>query len=267
MSGWFEVVDPGVASTVQDHGRPGLAHLGIPASGAVDRRLAALVNRLAGNAEDAAVVETCGSLTIRAGTPLLVATSSELAPLSLAPGEVLRVTPDERRLWHYVAISGGIDVPPVLGSRAADTLSGLGTPPLRPADRLPVGAGPPGAIAIDQAPLAELDDVARVSVGPRAEWFEPTAYGVLTSAEWTVTASSRVGVRLAGPRLERRVTAELPSEGLVRGAIQIPPDGHPVMMLADHPTTGGYPVLAVVHPEDVALVAQHRPGSVLRFRG
>lgn len=267
MSGWFEIVEPGIATTVQDRGRPGLAHLGIPPSGAVDRELAALANRLAGNPEGAAVVETCGNLIIRAGSALLVATSAELAPVSLAPGDVLRVVADTRRLWHYLAVSGGVDVPPVLGSRAADTLSGLGPAPLRAADRVPVGSGAAAGIAIDQAPLPELGDIARVTPGPRAEWFVPSAYELLTGAEWTVTTSSRIGVRLAGPRLERRVPSELPSEGLVRGAIQVPPDGSPVMMLADHPTTGGYPVLAVVHPDDVALVAQHRPGSVVRFRG
>jgi len=106
-----------------------------------------------------------------------------------------------------------------------------------------------------------------VHPGPRVEWFAPGALGELRTATWTVSADvSRVGLRLDGPALRRRLTTELPSEGLLPGAVQVPPDGRPVVMLADHPTTGGYPVLAVVDPGSLATIAQARPGSTVRFR-
>jgi biotin-dependent carboxylase-like uncharacterized protein len=260
------VVRPGVASTIQDAGRPGYAHLGVPGAGWVDGELAALVNRLVGNAPGEAVIETCGTLELRAEQGVLVATSTETAPLSLHAGDTVTVRPGGDRLWHYVAVRGGFAVTPVLGSRSADTLSGLGPAPLAAGDRLPVGADPGTAIDTDRAPLRPLAERARVGAGPRLDWFAPDALDVLTGSPWTVTAVSRVGVRLAGARIERVVAHELPSEGLVRGAIQVPPDGNPVMMLADHPTTGGYPVLAVVHPEDVVVVAQTSAGGRVRFR-
>ena len=99
-----------------------------------------------------------------------------------------------------------------------------------------------------------------------ADWFGEDAVHHLTAAEWTVTAASRVGVRLGGPQLSRTTQAELPSEGLVIGAVQVPPDGQPVVMLADHPTTGGYPVIAVVDEDDVGRLAQRPAGSTVRFR-
>ena len=103
--------------------------------------------------------------------------------------------------------------------------------------------------------------------GPRHDWFAPDALDRLTGSPYIVSPDvSRVGVRLDGPPLARRVTAELPSEGLLTGAIQVPADGRPVVMLADHPTTGGYPVLAVVDPDDLPIVVQARPGTALRFR-
>ncbi len=259
------IVTGGIASTIQDQGRPGHAHLGVPASGAVDRALAALVNRLVGNPPDAAVIETCGGIVLRAGRPLLLASSRELAPTSLATGARFTLPVDPDRLWHYIAVRGGIAVPVVLGSRSTDTLSGLGPAPLGDGRQLSIGDDPATPITTDHAPLRADATRARITVGPRADWFEPDAIGILTGADWTVTATNRIGARLAGPVIERVERSELPSEGLVRGAIQIPPDGNPVMMLADHPTTGGYPVLAVVHHDDVALVAQSGPGCRVRF--
>ncbi len=117
-----------------------------------------------------------------------------------------------------------------------------------------------------RAPRA-ADRVVGVWPGPRHEWFEPGALDELTGAAWTVSSdASRVGVRLDGPALRRRVAGELASEGILTGAIQVPPDGRPVVMLADHPTTGGYPVLAVVDPGAIAVIGQARPGTTVRFR-
>jgi biotin-dependent carboxylase-like uncharacterized protein len=261
----IEVVIPGIASTIQDHGRTGYAHLGVSPSGAVDPRLASLTNRLVGNPDESAVIETCGGLLLRFTGAALIATSSELAPVSVGPGETYRPAGDRARLWHYVAVRGGIDVPAVLGSRSSDTLSGLGPEPLAAGRVLQIGAEPQSYVAVDQAPGMQPRDVVRVGPGPRLDWFDPVSFERFVGGAWTVTESSRVGVRLSGVRLARRVARDLPSEGLVRGAVQVPPDGNPVMLLADHPTTGGYPVIAVVHPDDVATVAQTPPGGAVRF--
>ena len=265
MSAAIEVVEAGIASTIQDRGRAGFAHLGVPPSGAVDGRLASLTNRLVGNPEHAAVIETCGGLVVRFTGAALIAGSSELAPLSMSAGATYRVSVNQSHLWQYLAVRGGIDVQPVLGSRSTDTLSGLGPPPLAPGDRLPIGIEPHTLLTVDHAPRAHAGGMVRLSPGPRLDWFDPLSFERFVDAAWTVTDSSRVGVRMSGVRLTRRVAGDLPSEGLVRGAIQVPPDGEPVMLLADHPTTGGYPVIAVVDPDDVANVAQTPPGGAVRF--
>jgi biotin-dependent carboxylase-like uncharacterized protein len=265
MTTTIEVVEAGIATTVQDRGRPGFAHLGIPPSGAVDPGLAALTNRLVGNPPGAALIETCGNFVMRVTATALIATSSELAPFSLAPGERHRVAADPARLWQYVAVRGGIEVTGALGSRSTDTLSGLGPPPLVSGDAIRVGPEPHDPVAVDQAPRPDVAGPARVSPGPRLDWFEPACFERLVAATWVVSDASRIGVRLRGVTLPRRILVDLPSEGLVRGAIQVPPDSDPVMMLADHPTTGGYPVIAVVHPGDLRVVAQTPPGGTVRF--
>ena len=266
MTGEIEIVDAGLATTVQDLGRPGYGHLGVPASGAVDPALVGVLNRLVGNPPNAASIETCGGLVIRALADVLVATSAELAPTSLRPGQLCSVPGGGGRLWQYVAVRGGIQVEQTLGSASTDTLSGLGPAPLGVGDRLLIGDLATDPIVADLAPVAQIVDVARVTVGPRADWFTPDWASVVGRSRWVVTATSRVGVRLHGEPMRRIVTRELPSEGLVRGAVQVPPDGDLVMMLADHPTTGGYPVIAVVHPDDVAVIAQHPAGASIRLR-
>lgn len=263
----IEVVRPGIASTFQDLGRPGLAHIGVGAAGAVDLGLAALVNRLVGNETSAVVIETCGDLELRADAPALVATSADLTPMTLTVGERLVVPAGARgRLWQYVAIRGGFDVPPVLGSASRDTLAGLGPEPLTEGQRLTSRSATGEFTVVDHAPLRELDTVIRIVPGPRQDWFTDASWDELRRVPWTVTTTSRVGARLRGGAIERVDDRELSSEGLVRGAIQVPPGGEPVVMLADHPTTGGYPVIAVVHPDDVAIVGQHSAGSLITFR-
>jgi biotin-dependent carboxylase-like uncharacterized protein len=236
-----------------------------------------------GNDESAAVVEsTAGGLRLRAERTMLVAvprgpppvtvdgrSAPFAAPLTLVPGAVLALGAPEVGLRTYVAVRGGIDVPPVLGSRSTDTLSGLGPAPLAPGDRLPVGALSADEPFVDVAAVARPSSVPvlRVLPGPRRDWLEPAAWTALTTHEWTVTPdSNRVGLRLTGPELRRARAEELPSEGLVPGALQVPPDGAPVLFLADHPVTGGYPVLAVVLTVDLPAAAQLRPGDALRFR-
>jgi biotin-dependent carboxylase-like uncharacterized protein len=277
------VLAPGPLATVQDRGRTGWAAIGVTRSGAADRPAAALANRLVGNDPAAAVVEvTAGGLRVRAERAVLVAVTGAPAPLAvggraaplnapltLHPGTELALGLPPVGLRSYLAVRGGIDVPEVLGSRSTDTLSGLGPAPLRAGDVLPVGALAADEPVVDVAAVRppSADPVVRVLPGPRRDWLQPAAWTALTSGEWTVSPdSNRVGLRLAGPRLSRARDDELPSEGLVPGALQVPPDGAPVLFLADHPVTGGYPVAAVVVTADLPAVAQLRPGDVLRFR-
>lgn len=266
MAAVIEIVQAGMSSTIQDQGRPGWAHLGIAPSGAVDPALAAMVNRLVGNPETAPVIETVGGLTLRAHGPTVMASSAAIGPQTLRAGEGYTVDPHPDRVWQYVALRGGVIVEPVLGSCATDTMAELGPAPLRPGDRLRLGPDPQTLVISDFGVTAPLGHTVRVWPGPRADWFDPRWASALIRGPITVQSLSRVGVRLDAPPMARTQHGELPSEGLIRGAIQVPPSGELVMMLADYPTTGGYPVLAVVHPDDVAIVAQHRPGTRLHFQ-
>jgi allophanate hydrolase subunit 2 len=186
---------------------------------------------------------------------------------------VLEVGAATRGVRSYVGLSGGVDAEPVLGSRATDLLSGLGPAPLRDGDRLPLGVagapGPDGFVpAVDaarwQAPPQEL--VLPVVFGPRADWFTDDALRGLVSRTYRVSpASNRIGLRTEGPALDRADGGELPSEGMPSGAVQVPPEGRPVLFLADHPVTGGYPVIGVVADEALPGAAQAPPGTPVRF--
>ncbi len=276
------VVRAGALTTVQDTGRPGHAHLGVPRSGALDAPAAALANRLVGNPPEAAVVETTlNGVAVRprsavtaavTGAPCAVTVDGRPAPWSapvqVPAGAVLDVGPAALGLRSYVAFAGGIVVDPVLGSRSTDLLSGLGPAPLTDGTVLPLGAPMNLHARVDVAPQpsppSEL--LLRVTLGPRDDWFTPEAVRTFTSRAYQVSpASNRIGLRTRGPALERSVSGELPSEGMVLGAVQVPPDGRPVVFLADHPTTGGYPVIAVVRPEDLPSAAQAVPGTPVRF--
>jgi biotin-dependent carboxylase-like uncharacterized protein len=189
------------------------------------------------------------------------------APVILRAGEELALGLPPVGLRSYVAVRGGVDVPAVLGSRSTDRLSGLGPAPLTAGDRLPVGGLAGEEPVVDVAPVRWPEPVLRVLPGPRRDWLTDRAWADLTGAPWTVSSDSdRVGLRLTGPRLAWARDDELPSEGLVPGAVQVPPDGAPVLFLADHPVTGGYPVLAVVTRADLPAAAQLRPGDTLTFR-
>jgi biotin-dependent carboxylase-like uncharacterized protein len=273
------VLGSGPLTTVQDCGRPGQAALGIGRSGAADRGAAALANRLVGNPAGAAVLEvTLGGLAVRAGADLLVVTTgarcpggpAHNAPVRLAAGAQLRLGMPERGLRTYLAVRGGIDAPPVLGSRSTDLLSGLGPAVVAAGDVLPVGSTTLPMPGVDVAPVPDPpagELTLPVLVGPRADWFTADAWSTLAGAGYTVTSeSNRIGLRLDGPALERARPGELPSEGMVRGALQVPPSGTPVLFLADHPVTGGYPVIGYVADDSVDACAQLRPGQSLRFR-
>jgi biotin-dependent carboxylase-like uncharacterized protein len=273
----LEVVTVGMLATIQDRGRAGYAHLGVPRSGAVDPPAHGLANRLVGNDSGAAAVELAhGRFTARFEASAFVAVTGAPAPVWVdgraeAFGVPVRVSHSLRigapmaGVYTYVAVQGGVDVAPVLGSRSTDTLSGLGPPPLRVGDRLAFGTSTTPA-SVDFSPLVRAvgDEIrVRVRSGPRDDWFDDHLVG----REYRVGAANRIGVRLTGLPVRRRDARELPSEGLVSGAIQIPGDGLPIVFLADHPTTGGYPVIGVVHPEDLPLLAQARAGARVVFCG
>jgi biotin-dependent carboxylase-like uncharacterized protein len=253
----------GLLTTVQDGGRPGLARYGVPPSGAADPRSLAAGNALVGNAPDAAALEASVlGPVLRITVPALVALTGAV---TLEPREVerLELGPFTRGARAYVCVRGGIDVEPALGSRSTDLLTGLGRPPLRDGDELRIGPEPETRPQPVEPPELPSEPVLRVLPGPRDEWF--ASLEPLFAQPWRVSASSnRVGVRLHGPPLARRIEGELLSEGLVTGAIQVPPSG-PILLLNDHPTTGGYPVAAVVVRDDLWLAGQLAPGASVRF--
>lgn len=285
----LEVLSPGPLALVEDLGRIGLADIGVGRSGAADRRSFALGARLLAQDERSAALEvTFGGLRARAHGDLLVALTGAPAPAAvqgraggehgvgydgpfpLHDGETLVLETPGVGLRTYLSVRGGIDVPPELGSRSTDVLSGLGPAPLRAGDLLPVGPPPPRFPEVDVAPTPPITHdplVLRVSLGPRDDWLADPAD--LTRTTWVVSPDSdRVGVRLAGGEVLRhpsRIGAELPSEGVVRGAIQLPADGRPVLFLADHPVTGGYPVVGVLVANDVDRLAQAVPGQHIRL--
>ncbi|WP_113699876.1 biotin-dependent carboxyltransferase family protein [Nonomuraea lactucae] len=285
----LEVLAPGPMTTVQDLGRPGHGHLGVGPSGAADRGSLRLANRLLANPEGAAALEvTFGGLRVTARGDLLIALSGAPCPATVTgadgrkrqlghnaverfpDGATLRLGAPGRGLRTYLAVRGGLDLPPVLGSLATDTLAGLGPPRPAPGSLLPVGPPPERFPAVDHAPVADPacgDLLLHLLAGPRDDWFVPEALESLCAEPYQVTAeSNRVGMRLRGPVLERAREGELPSEGMVPGALQVPPSGQPTLFLADHPLTGGYPVIAVVCARDVDRAAQARPGQRIRFR-
>jgi KipI family sensor histidine kinase inhibitor len=283
---WVEVVQPGPLTTIQDLGRGGLAHLGVPTSGAADQVSLRLANALVGNDENEACLEvTLGRLALRFGFDAVVALTGAPAPIHGGPehqapfgvpaGSLLRLGAPPTGLRSYLAIRGGVAVPPVLGSRSTDVLSGLGPRPLRPGQRLPVGR--PRSLlnhALGHSPAGSAGATSsgagvvglRVVAGPRDDWFTPMAMTDLASGSYEVTtASNRSGLRLAGPPLRRIRESELPSEGMAAGSLQVSHDGQPILLLADHPTTGGYPVIGVVISADLGVAAQLRPGQRIRF--
>ncbi|MEU2244335.1 biotin-dependent carboxyltransferase family protein [Streptomyces sp. NPDC018338] len=281
----FAVVRAGALTTVQDLGRTGYAHLGVPRSGALDPGAVRLLNRLVGNvggSEGAAVLETtldgcalrprCAVTVAVGGAPCPVRVDGGPAAWGTAvrvpAGSLLEVGAAVRGLRSYVAFGGGVAVEPVLGSRSTDLLSGLGPAPLAEDAVLPLGADTVVRTPVDAPPWPGPPEelVLRVRLGPRDDWFTADALRTFATRAYRVSsASNRIGLRLEGPALDRARPGELASEGMVLGAVQVPPDGRPVVFLADHPTTGGYPVVAVVREADLGAVAQAVPGTPVRF--
>ena len=282
MRGSLLVVRSGALTTVQDEGRRGVAHLGVPRAGALDLPAMRLANRLVGNEPGAAVLETTlDGVDLVLDADRHVAVTGAPAPVTVAArpvafglavlaraGELVEVGRADAGVRSYVAVSGGIDVPAVLGSRSTDILAGLGPEPLRRGASLPLGDTVGRVPAVDFVPYSAPPAVLhlRCVLGPRDDELTAASLELLAVASWTVSPdSNRIGLRLEGPKLERARWQELASEGVVDGSIQVPPDGQPVLFLADHPTTGGYPVVAVVPEPDLWSCAQARPGTTVRL--
>jgi biotin-dependent carboxylase-like uncharacterized protein len=283
------VLRTGPLTVITDLGRPGQAHIGVPLSGALDRDALRLANRLVGNPEGHAGFEVLlGGLELRAESNCTVAVTG--TPVSawrhgggaerravgshqvvyLHAGEHLELGVPDAGLRSYLACSGGLDVPEVLGSRSTDLLSDLGPAKVSDGDRVALGTA--GDAPADAAPVPVSVPPALVTVpvllGPRDDWFADPD-GALRGTVWTVgPASNRIGLRLAGQPLERsaeRDGQELPSEPVRPGAVQVPPSGQPVVFLADAPTTGGYPVVGVIPETALGTLAQARPGTQVRL--
>ena len=283
------VLRAGPQLLVEDLGRPGWASIGAGRSGALDRGALRLANRLVGNGEGAAAVEIVVAASLRFEHEAWFAVTGARGELSLSArqvepdtavharaGDVLELGPATHGLRFVVAVRGGVDATLELGSASVDVGAGLGEP-LNDGDTLATGRAATGDIpAVDALTVwSPSDDEVGVHVvaGPRQDWFVPASVDAFYDTAWEVTAAlNRVGLRLRSPEgvvLERaagRMTAELPSEPMVPGAIQVPPSGEPTVLLADGPVTGGYPVIAVVADADLDLFAQLRPGQTVRFR-
>ena len=285
----IEIVRPSLQMLVQDAGRPGFAALGVSASGAADRRAMRDANRAVGNAPGAAVLESVGGAVLRfhgAGVAAVAGAVGALelidaagvarqiahgAPFATVEGDELTLGHPTSGLRSVIAVRGGVAVDAALDSRASDTLAGLGPAALAAGDVLRVGDSAPHPVEPDTLPralpapgdLVELE----VTLGPRDDWFTAAALVTLTGQEWAVTPrSDRVGIRLEGAvPLERSIGGELPSEGAVTGAIQVPPDGQPVLFLPDHPLTGGYPIIGALTDRSLDLAGQLPPGARVRF--
>ncbi|WP_344073367.1 urea amidolyase family protein [Microbacterium sediminicola] len=273
----------GLIATVQDLGRPDAAALGVSPSGALDRGALRTANRLVGNRESAAGIEIAmGGFRAMALADTWIAVTGAWGPMTVGGHPLDHGAP---RLWRageelhldwftagaraYFALRGGVAAPIMLDSRATDTLAGLGPAALAAGDEITLATETAGPVPpVDLAPWSPPGDEieVQVHVGPRDAWFAASALPTLFESVWVVDAATdRVGMRLQGPALERVGAREVPSEGMVTGAIQVPPSGSPTILLADGPVTGGYPVIATVDAADLDLLGQARPGTRIRF--
>ncbi len=286
------IIAPGPLATVQDRGRPTARRYGVPTSGAMDQFALQAANLLVGNPPGAAVLElTAGGVELEFTRPLLVAlTGADLGatlaarplPLwtSLLTSAGMRLQLSGRRAgWGaraYLAVAGGIAVPAVLGAYATDLAGGFGGfqgRPLRAGDLLAAGAPPRAVVSAlgrtwppAARPAYRERPVLRFIPGPHLNCFAADALKRLAEAELRVSVTSnRMGYRLEGITTPHLRPTSLPSLGVVPGTLQVPPDGGPILLMADAQTTGGYPVLGVVISADLPLAAQLLPGDTLRL--
>ncbi len=291
---WCEIIHPGLLTTVQDGGRRGVAGIGVPAAGPCDGDAMALANLLVGNQPATAALEcTATGPTVRVATDAHLAVvgpptgsvdlsvdghpCAEGTVVPVAAGQTVTVGRITGGLRAYLAVGGGFTPPPAVGSRASDLLAGLGWGPLRAGDRVTLGPATrphgllaPAAVDGPDTPLGPAGAVGprviRVVPGPHRPAAD--AVGRLTGQRWTVgDQANRIGLRLRGADGGLPVgSAGIRSAGMVTGAVQVPPDGHPIVLLPDHATTGGYPVVATVITADLPALGQLAPGDTLEFK-
>ena len=281
MPAALQIVDPGPLTLIEDLGRPDLAWAGVARSGAADRESLALANRLVGNDVNAAGLEVLlGGLTFVATDNVDCAVTGASASLTIngrsldlhrahrvTAGSVVELGRVERGLRTYLAVRGGIDAEPVLGSRSRDVLAAIGPAPVARGDLLQIGSAAqlPAWYETVAPPSRPSPVVLRVAPGPHLSWFDDWSRTAGITGPWTVHPSSdRTGVRLSGTALTRRA-GDLPSEPTLVGAIQVPPDGQPIVLGPDCGVTGGYPVIAVVLDADLDQLFQVRPGEPVTF--
>jgi biotin-dependent carboxylase-like uncharacterized protein len=278
----IEVLAPGVFTTIQDGGRHGYGHLGVPAAGAADPFNMRVANRLVGNPDGHATLEMTGAgATLRFDADARIALTGGMLEaqldgqpvpahqtLTVKAGMVFACGRIVAGWRSYLAVAGGIDVPEVLGSRSTDTLSGLGPETVTAGARLPIGTS---AISEQGAYLRLPPQYGphtrlRIVAGPHQDWFASAALLALRESTFRISSQSdRTGVRLEGTALERIRTGELASMGMIKGAMQVPPSGQAMVLLSNHGTTGGYPVIASVIGADLHHLAQLAPSAQVRF--
>jgi antagonist of KipI len=284
----LRVITPGMLTTIQDHGRWGWQDRGVPVAGPMDPRAHRLANTLVGNDIDAATLELTllgpemefddERIAVVVGADFEVAVDGRAMPVNVpfavGPGSVLRLGSRRRGARAYLAIAGGIAVPPVLNSRAThlpSAMGGLEGRPLRAGDRLPLGkrGRTPFSPKKGYDPFFLAPDghaTVRILPGPQLDRFAPEALDVLQSAPFVVdAASNRMGFRLRGPVLRHAGDGEMLSDATTLGALQVPPAGQPILLMADRQTTGGYPSLATVISADIGLAGQLAPGDSIAF--
>jgi len=269
--------------TLQDQGRIGYANIAVPTSGAFDQKSHQLANRLIGNFPNACAIESLrGSFEFGTDSELVISATGAPASVQVdgrehemfrsifvPAGSVVSVSPGSLGMRTYLAIRGGIVGNQIMGSSSYDELSQIGTPPIKPGDKFSVENQVAGSITGDYTPGSVITGLNTVELEtmPAPRWSGFSNSDILFTSEYQVTSSvNRVGLRLSGPALVWNSESRLASEGVVNGAIQIPVDGMPLIFGPDHPTTGGYPVVAVVSRNSLDLLAQTAPGTVVRFK-
>jgi len=279
----IEVIRAGLLITVQDLGRRGYRHLGVGQGGALDPVALTVGNRLVGNEANTAGLEITVGSVVRLGfhvsTSIALTGADVSADLDGEPvwhgwrtpvreGQTLTLAVPRFGMRAYLAVAGGIDVPPVLGSRSTDLNAGFGGlagRALQDGDTLPLGSATPPTER-KGIKLPAWDSVARAIPGPEYDRFKREAQQAFWQTEWKVSAhSNRMGYRLLGPALTCANARDLLSHAVLPGTVQVPPNGQPIVLLADAQTTGGYPRIAAVIEADLWKLAQVRLGATLRL--
>lgn len=284
----IEIVRGGILTTVQDLGRPGWQASGVPVGGALDAMALRVANAIVGNDDAAAGLEcTVRGPVLRFLAPARIALAGAdvdgvamRRPLQFAEGDELSLEKIRRGGRVYLVVAGGIAVPPVLGSRSTHLAGGFGGHEgraLRPGDRLPIGRatntkgfdGAPARWSVAESMVPDVVAerlVLRAVAGPQEEWFGEEARQRFWGSEFVVTPQSdRMGLRLSGVAIELEERREMISEPVAFGSVQVPPDGQPIVLLADRQTLGGYPKIATVISADAPALARLRPGQRVAF--